>query len=97
MIQGVDQPTLCTWRGGGGVIASIAVYMLHRVCKQQFLMCAPDFHFELCNLVVTWLPCVSLIHIFFFLLQPWPDGRPTAEFVVPRCSVSFKDHRSNMK
>ena len=59
-------------------------------------MCGPDFHFKLYPSVIMWLPFVSLIFIFFLLLQRWPDGQPTAEFVVPRCSVSVKDHRSNM-
>ena len=59
-------------------------------------MCGRDFHLKLYHLVITWLPCVSLIFIFFLLLQRWRDGQQTAEFVVPKCSVSFKDHRSNM-
>ena len=63
---------------------------------QQFLMCAPDCHFKLYHVVITWLPCVSLKYIFFLLLQWWLDGQPTAEFVVPWCSFSFKAHRSNM-
>ena len=40
-------------------------------------MCAPDFHFKLYQLVVTWLPCVSVIYIFSFSLQRWLDGQPS--------------------
>ena len=35
-------------------------------------MRAAGFPFTLCPLVVTWLPCVSLIYSFFFFLQRWP-------------------------
>ena len=59
-------------------------------------MFAPEFQFKSYHLVVTGLTCVSPIYIFFFLLLRWSDGQPTTKFDVPRCLVSFKDHRSNM-
>ena len=39
-IQGVDQPSRCTSGGGGGVNASVAVYMSRTECATNFNVCA---------------------------------------------------------
>ena len=44
-------------------------------------MCGSDF--DLYHSVMTWLPCVSLIFIYFFLSKTWLHGELTGEYIAP--------------